>query len=283
MRRTPSLALALALALALPIAFAASPGLAQGGPSALATAERAYLDVDFEGTRTSARAAIAEGELDTRDLARAYELLAVASAALGDDETARDAYVRLLVLAPDAGPGDILPPERRTAYREARAIVALQVDPLSVEVRWDATARAARITVRDALGLASGIRFERFASGASASRTVVPLAEGVATVPLADAEGELAYAVTVLDAHGNHWLERGTAEAPVRLRIPSAVEAAPPVTEERRLSRRTRSLLWIGSAVTFVAAGALTAGLVVHSHRTTPLATDVVVTPLSAP
>lgn len=269
--------------LALAIALFAAPGLAQVGTSALATAERAYLDVDFDGTRTSARAAIAEGGLDTRDLARAYELLAVASAALGDDEAARDAYVRLLVLAPDAGPGDILPPKRRAAYREARAIVALQVDPLSVEVRWDAAARAARITVRDALGLASGVRFERFDRGAAASRTVLPLESGVVSVPLADAHGDVAYAVTVLDARGNHWLERGTAESPARLRIATPTEASPPAEEARRLSRRTRRLLWIGSAVTVVAAGALTAGLVVHSHRSTPLVTDVVVTPLSAP
>src|SRR5581483_4496350 len=66
----------------------------------LMAAEVAFGHVDFEATRTAARAALEAGGHTPAEVARIWYLLGVANTALRDQVTARDAFSHMIALAP---------------------------------------------------------------------------------------------------------------------------------------------------------------------------------------
>ncbi|MCZ7684251.1 MAG: hypothetical protein M5U28_37935 [Sandaracinaceae bacterium] len=114
---------------------AASPALAQD--DALARAEAAYLEVDFDATHQHALAALRAGGNTPEQLVRVYQLLGIAASALGREDEARDHFVRMLGLDRDAELDASVPPRLRDPFLEARGVWAARTGRLGIQVGLD--------------------------------------------------------------------------------------------------------------------------------------------------
>ncbi len=192
----------LALAAALSFCLSATPAAAQ---SALAEAEEAYLEVDFDRTLSAAQSAMDSGELTPTELARAYELLGVAASALGDAATARDCFLRMLSIDEERELDDTVPPRLRAPFMEARGALTARPDRLGVEVVLARAYSALRVTLTDPFEMIQGVRVhvrvEGEADWASIEEDYAPeIMAGFARAASAD---RLEYWVEVLDPRGN--------------------------------------------------------------------------------
>jgi len=136
---------------------AASPGALHTPPSAanastlLALGEEAMTTLDYPYSRELARAAIAKGKLDVEGLTRAYRLIAVSSAQLGDDPGAKGAFIRLFALEPDSNIWMRLAPVRRSAVLDARGFWSVRHDGFGIDVAYARRDRQIAVRVRDPL------------------------------------------------------------------------------------------------------------------------------------
>lgn len=200
----------LALVAALASVSVAAPAWAQGP---LADAEEAYLEVDFERTLSEAQGAIDSGELGPSELARAYELLGVSAAALGDADTARDCFLRMLSIDEERQLDDTVPPRLRAPFMEARGELIARADSLSVEVVLARAYSALRVTLNDPFEMIQGIRLHVRVEGGDGAWTIVEedyepeIMAGYARAAAAD---RLEYWLEVLDPRGNRILVRGS-------------------------------------------------------------------------
>lgn len=202
----------------LVIALVALPGgaFAQARGS-LSRAETAYEHVDLEGTLEHAQRALEEGEHDLRQLVRIYELIGVAAAALDQDEESRDAYLRMLALAPDAQVDRNLSPQMRSPFLEARGYWAAHSERLEATATFVRAQGAIRVELSDPLDMARSVvvharvgdEGEFSEVSEDAARTTV------APIPGADRASRVDYYVTVLDEYGNHIIELGSATEPL--------------------------------------------------------------------
>ncbi len=163
---------------------------------ALADAQRAYADVDYTKCRDEAAKAL-QGKGDRPARVDAYRFLGLCEAALGDTESAREAFKRMLAVDKDARLPDGLSPRFTSSFREAKgsfvtgAPLALVVDNETI----DGGTKRLRLKVVDDLGMVKNLAW-RGAGGSSGGP--------VRAAPLLELEipAEVDVTVFALDAAG---------------------------------------------------------------------------------
>lgn len=118
----------------------------------LALAEEAMTTLEYEHCRELAQHALERGGLDPEDVVRAYRLIGVASAQLGDTTAAEPAFVRLFALDPDSNIAVRLAPPRRGAVLEARGFWDTRKDGFALRAEYARRERQITLQLRDALG-----------------------------------------------------------------------------------------------------------------------------------
>jgi hypothetical protein len=187
----PSFALAGALALAC--ALAASPAVRA---DALADAQRAYADVDYTKCRDEAAKAL-QGKGDRPARVDAYRFLGLCHAALGDTDSAREAFKKMLAVDKDARLPDGLSPRFTSSFREAKgsfvtgAPLALVVDEETI----DGGTKRLRLKVVDELGMVKNIAWRGAAGSSGGPVRAAPLLE-------LEIPAEVDVTVLALDAAG---------------------------------------------------------------------------------
>ena len=212
--------------LAAALLWPAAPAAAQ---DALADAEAAYLDVDFERTLSEAQGAIESGELGPTELARAYELLGVSAAALGDADTARDCFLRMLSIDEERQLDDTVPPRLRAPFMEARGELTARADRLGVEVVIARAYSALRVTLTDPFEMIQGIRVHVRVEGGDGEWTIIEEdyeAEIMASYSRAASADRLEYWLEVLDPPGNRIAVVGSEFEPEVVGRPAPAPAA---------------------------------------------------------
>lgn len=201
--------LAMTLALA-----AAAPALAQD--DALARAEAAYLEVDFDATHRHALAALRAGGSTPAQLVRIYQLLGIAASALGRDDEARDHFVRMLGLDRDAELDASVPPRLRDPFLEARGVWAARTGRLGIQVGLDRARSSLRIELSDPSATARRVLVHSRLEGETQFVTQDAEARGAIDIPVqgAAAADRVEYYVEVLDEHRNVMLAEGSAFEP---------------------------------------------------------------------
>lgn len=257
----------IALGLLLPGLSVASPAAAQDDP--LEAAETAYQEIDFEGVREHAIRALRAGGLGPEQLARTYELLGVSNSALGDVDAARDYFVRMLWLDPDAQLDESVSPRMREPYLEARGIRMARPGTLEIETGIDRGSSAVHVTLRDPSDMSRRVRVAARIEGGTdyttqeyeASTELAAPLEGAATAD------RIEYYVQVLDMHGNVVLAEGGPFAPrVVGRAPGAVAGEGEVAAGGGPTVFEEPVFWIVVGAVLVVAGAVTVGVVVDQR-----------------
>jgi hypothetical protein len=128
---------------------AATPNL--DANALLALAEDAMTQIDYARSRDLATAALARGKLDSAGVVRAYRLISVSSAQLGDDRAAEQAFIRLFALEPDSTISTRLAPARRSSVLNARGFWSVRRDSFGIDVSYARRERQIVVRVRDPL------------------------------------------------------------------------------------------------------------------------------------
>ncbi len=185
-------------------------------PDALARAEQAFLDVDFDGTLAAAQEALREGGHSPEQLVRLYELLGVSSAAVGEADRARDFFIRMLAIDPSADLDDTVPPRLRAPFLEARGIVTSRPERLGVSVGLARVQSALHVQLTDPFQLGSTVRVHARLEGALAFTTTEAAAQSVVLARLdgASEADRVEYWVELVDPFGNQVLTLGNEYQP---------------------------------------------------------------------
>ena len=200
---------------AAPAAEGGDPAADSSALALLALAEEAMTTLEYEHCRQLAARALERGGLDTDDVVRAYRLIAVAGAQLGDDSAAQAAFIRLFALDPDSNIAVRLSPQRRGAVLEARGFWATRKPGFQLQAEYARRERQVIVHVRDALGWAKSVQvWFRFGERRylKVRRPVGPqLVVDVADIGPTDPLAVYAFAV---DEHENVLLELGHEREP---------------------------------------------------------------------
>jgi hypothetical protein len=250
----------------------------------LSTAEQRFQAVEFDAARDAAHAAVRTGTLEPEQLTRAYEIIGVSAAAVGNQEEARAAYLRLLALRIDAPASDILPPEKNRVFYEAQGFWFARSDRFDLRV-WEAPDRRVEVTVRDPLAMAHTLTYgPKNKPGERKSEQLGQVAGPFWLTLAPDAPSELAFELR--DAYGNVLIRRELTVKPCC--APSeaaltALEAVPPkpppqppapIRRDTRKARWRSPWLWGAVSVVVVGAAAATTWALVR-ERDTSLRSDV--------
>lgn len=219
----------------------------------LEQAEASYQSLEYENCRQAAQAALA---LPANRLERmnAYRLAGLCHAALGDLEAARESFLHLVALNPNAKLPDGLSPRFASAFLEAKGQLA---DEGGIRLRLLRTekvgnVRVIRVEIQDPLGDGDKVAY-RVENGelvspikaASKMELEVPADHRIEVVLLDAARGELAFLV---------------------LEAPKPVVAAPidtgPTAKELAEAEAAQMWTWVtvGATTGIVLAGAAAAG-----------------------
>ena len=144
MRARLQLTLAAGLGLAL-----ARPGVVHAADGPLARAQAAYQELEFDQTVELTDEALESGALSAKRVALAYQLMAVASAAIGDPDRSKEAWIRLLALDPATEAAKDLSPTMRAPYLEAKGFWGAEDEPLGAQVRYARTRTSVRVDLTD--------------------------------------------------------------------------------------------------------------------------------------
>ena len=206
-------------------ACALAPPAAAQGP--LADAEEAYLEVDFDRTLAEAQRAINSGELSPTELARGYELLGVSASALGDAETARDCFLRMLSIDEERELDDTVPPRLRAPFMEARGALTARPDRLHVEVVLARAYSALRVMLTDPFEMIQSVRVHVRVEGDTEWATLEEDYEPeiMASFARAASADRLEYWVEVLDPPGNRIAVLGSEYEPLVVGRPAPTPA----------------------------------------------------------
>ena len=230
--------------------------------SEIEQAEEAYAQIDFEQTIAHANAAIEEGDRSPAEMKRLYELLGLSYAAERQEEEARDAYIRMIAMDPEAQVDTDLAPRIRSPFLEAKGYWSSRSKGFGVEARVIPAQHSVRVELIDPVGMATELRvLSRRHGEATAMQEQRVAAERVALVAVEalSEEGQIDYVVEVLDEHGNRIAELGTELEP---RIHGTAVLAPARTgddEGRSDEGGISPWVWIVGGV--VLAGAVGVGL----------------------
>lgn len=178
---------------------------------ALARAEAAYNDIDFESTLAAAQEALREGGHTPAQLTRIYELLGVSAAATEDLERARDYFVRMLALDPAANLDDTVPPRLRAPFLEARGTVSSRTERLEVSVGLARARSALHVELTDPFQLAVTVRVHARLEGSVdyVTRESAAQPNTLAQLDGASDADRVEYWLEVVDRFGNQVLTRG--------------------------------------------------------------------------
>jgi hypothetical protein len=203
-----------------------SGAVAQASSGALGRAEQSYLEVDFDGTLAAAQEALREGGHTPAQLVRIYELLGVSSAAVGENERARDFFVRMLAIDVSADLDDTVPPRLRAAFLEARGIVTSRPERLGAEVGLARVQSALHVALTDRFQLGRTVRVHARLEGTLEFSTREEAAQPVMFARLdgASTADRVEYWVELVDPFGNQILVLGTEFEP---RVVGRVATAP--------------------------------------------------------
>lgn len=238
--------------------FFASAASAQ---TTLDRAENAYSEIDFPLVIQLANEALQEGGHSPDEVARIYELIGLSNAAEREEDPAREAYVKMLALRPDAEVDTNLAPRLRGPFLEARGFWASRSSAFSVEARVVRARGAIRVELSDPLGMASEIRVlsrDHAVMGRMEETRVSAEADVLVEVPALPDAPQLDYAVQVLDEHGNRLAEIGTEDEP-HIFGEAPVVVPPTGGEDDGGSEGIPLWVWIVGGV--VVAGAAAVGL----------------------
>ena len=203
------------LALVMFALLVASTAHAQGA-DLLETAEHAYGEVDFEGARHDASAAIDAGGLSPTQLVRAYQLIGVSSSALGEAPEARAAFVMMVSIDPDVRLDDTVPPRLRAPFLEARGTVS-SAARLSAEVQLARAYGSLRIVLTDPRELVDRVRIHARVEGQTefTMAEFPPTDEIMSRTNGASSADRIEYWLEGLDLHGNQVLLLGSEFEPL--------------------------------------------------------------------
>lgn len=277
--RVSLLALKLSLAGAVAVTTTvAAPTRAYAAADAeadLVAAEAAFGQLAYEDALTKAEAASKVGGLTHQQLERVYKVLAYAAAAMGQDDKARDAFVRLLTYDPefvvDKGQG----PKIEQPFLEARGFWRGQATKPGVEATpllREGESGTMRVTVRDPTRIVTkAIVAYRWGTAAPFKRHEVMVGDQTITIPAAPAgTTRLDYFVQAFDAQNNAVFELGNESVPKTsmLEIRAQRLASPVKTEEGGGSVFGSPVFWIIAGV-LVAGGATATALVLTGGKET--------------
>ncbi len=194
------------IAITLLLASAAAPAFADDS-ALLDQAQQAIDEIDYEAARKLATQALDGGKLEGKALHRAYRLAGESAAALGDTRSAKDHFLRWIVLDPKAELPAGSSPKIGMPFAEARA-EADKVGRFSVDVAVNRQADKVEIVLsaHDPLSMVAGMRLQL------GDASVVAVTGTRAVLPAADARS-VAVTIAVVDARGNE-LSRRTVAGP---------------------------------------------------------------------
>lgn len=241
------------IALALLLASAAAPAFADDS-ALLDQAQQAIDDIDYETARKLANQALDGGKLEGTALHRAYRLAGESAAALGDTRSAKEHFLRWIVLDPKAELPAGSSPKIGMPFAEARA-EADKLGRFSVDVAVNRQADKVEIVLsaHDPLAMVAGMRLQL------GDASVVAVTGARAVLPAADAK-TVAVAIAVVDARGNELSRRTVAGSTSATGGDTTPGRGPEAGDPDRPARRggwptiVRWPVWTGVAV--VAAGA---------------------------
>jgi hypothetical protein len=177
--------------------------IAVGQSTPLGEAEAALQSVQFDRAREAAHRAVHAGGLDTKQLARAYEIIGLCAASVGSNAEAHAAYLRLLALAPETRPSEMLPPEKNRPFYEAQGFWLARRERLGLTLDIDVATRRVKVQLSDPLGMGEKLVYEE--PGDTATRVVHPLPSSGSTVELEvpPRPGAVSFVVDLVDAHSS--------------------------------------------------------------------------------
>jgi hypothetical protein len=180
-------------------------------------AEAAYRDVDFEATRAEATRALEAGGNSPAQTARLFFLLGLSHSALGDTDSARDAFLRVLLIDPQMRMDRSISPQLRGPYLEARGFWEATTERLGAKAVFSRSERALLFTVTDPLQVSRRLRVQWREARAGAVFKVREFELSAAALRWATPAAPEGFevALSVLDAHGNVLLEAATHAAPL--------------------------------------------------------------------
>jgi hypothetical protein len=187
---------------ALLLLLAVSPALADDSAGLLDKAQQAIDDIDYEAAKKLATQAIESGKLEGKALHRAYRLAGESAAALGDNKTAKDQFLRWVILDPKAELPAGSSPKIGLPFSEARA-EADKLGRFAVDVAVNRQKDKVEIVLsaHDPLSMVAGMRLQL------GDATIVSVTGNRAVLPAADA-ASVSVAVAVVDARGNELSRR---------------------------------------------------------------------------
>lgn len=188
--------------LALILLLVASPALADDSTALLDKAQQAIDDIDYETAKKLAMQAIDGGKLEGKSLHRAYRLAGESAAALGDNKSAKEHFLRWIVLDPKAELPAGSSPKIGLPFSEARA-EADKLGRFAVDVAVNRQKDKVEIVLsaHDPLSMVAGMRLQL------GDASVVAVTGNRAILPVADA-ASVSVAVAVVDARGNELSRR---------------------------------------------------------------------------
>lgn len=220
-------------------------------------AQKAYADVDYEGTRRLAKAALERGGNDRTATGQLYLLWAMAAAALDQNDEARTAFSSALAVNPGLKLDRSVSPKIRGPYLEARGSLSTADGKAPLEVSLHQHQQVLELELRDSLGLAATLELsirphdgqpynKRKLAAAPSRRVALP------------ANAELQAFLQVLDRYGNVVGELGSAQDPERLVLVSSERPATASSGPERDVNRTPYFVSAGAmAVLGLASGGI--------------------------
>jgi tetratricopeptide (TPR) repeat protein len=249
---------------------------AQEAASELQQAEEAYQNIDFEGVQSHALAALRAGGHPRAELVRIYQLLGVSASALEQEEQARDYFIRMLALDPDADLDESVPPRLRDPYLEARGVWAARPTRLELAVHLDRAQSALRVELVDPSHMARYIAIHARLEGAAQYEDHEVPATAIATAPVQGAAqaDRVEYYVEVLDEHRNVVVDAGSAFQP---RVVGRQPVGPGGSGQSGPSVFEEPAFWIITLIVLGAAAGITGGIIADQRSRIGVQTGVTI------
>lgn len=215
-------------ALAAAVAFA-TPSSATV-ESDLATAENSYAALDYSAALSAAEAVLAQKGLGHDVLTRASRVAALAHAALGHGEQAKQQFILMLQYDPDFKVDSKLGPRFTEPFAEAKGYWQAQGRRAGMDVQAAVQFEQQgeiRVTTRDPLGIVKRISSgHRWAPRREFTVAEVELGKPIEVAGNPPGATRLEYYVRAVDAKGNAVFEDGTPEIPKNVIVTEPVRAA---------------------------------------------------------